>query len=40
MENMFIKHYEPVRPGRKFPRIKKSKPNEKHYTLCNYKRVM
>jgi hypothetical protein len=40
MAGKFLKNIEPVRPGRKYPRIKKQKPGEKYYTLCNYKRAL
>jgi hypothetical protein len=36
----FAKYLEPVRPGRKYPRIKKRTPNVKYYTLTNYKRAL
>lgn len=38
-ENLFEKHLEPVRPGRKYPRKKRRPPNSKFYTLTNYKRA-
>lgn len=38
LQELFCRYLEPVRPGRKYPRIKKRTPNSKHYTLTNYKR--
>jgi hypothetical protein len=40
LEILFCRYVEPVRPGRKYPRINKRKPNSKHYTLTNYKRAI
>jgi len=40
LERLFCRHLEPVRPGRKYPRLKKRRPNAKHYTLTNYKRAI
>lgn len=40
LQNLFEKNLEPVRPGRKFPRIEKRKPDCKNYTLTNYKRAI
>jgi hypothetical protein len=39
LETLFGNYLEPVRPGRKYPRRKKQKPDSKHYTLTNYKRA-
>ena len=39
-ENLFEKHLEPVRPGRKYDRKKRRPPNGKFYTLTNYKRAL
>ena len=40
LETLFCRYLEPIRPGRKYPRIQKRKPNSKHYTLTNYKRAI
>ena len=40
LQELFCSYLEPVRPGRKYPRIKKRTPNSKHYTLTNYKRAI
>lgn len=40
LEKLFSLYTEPIRPGRKFPRNKKRKPNTKHYTFTNYKRAI
>ena len=40
LEKLFGNYLVPVRPGRKYPRIKKRNPNVKYYTLTNYKRAM
>jgi hypothetical protein len=40
LQKLFCSYLEPVRPGRKYPRIKKRTPNSKHYTLTNYKRAI
>lgn len=40
LQHLFERHLEPVRPGRKYPRTKKARPNCKHYTLTNYKRAL
>jgi len=40
LETLFCRYLEPIRPGRKYPRINKRKPNSKHYTLTNYKRAI
>jgi hypothetical protein len=40
LENLFGKHLEPVRPGRKYSRARKHPPNGKFYTLTNYKRAL
>ena len=40
LENLFKKHLEPVRPGRKYQRKKRRPPNGKFYTLTNYKRAL
>jgi hypothetical protein len=40
LENLFEKHLEPVRPGRKYSRARKHPPNGKFYTLTNYKRAL
>ena len=40
LETLFCRYLEPIRPGRKYPRIKKRKPNSKHYTLTNYKKAI
>jgi hypothetical protein len=40
LEKLFGNCLEPVRPGRKYPRIFKRKPHGKHYTLTNYKRAV
>lgn len=41
LQNAFERNIEPVRPGRRFPRIKKSKRlNGKYQTLTNYKRAI
>jgi hypothetical protein len=40
LEKLFAVYLEPIRPGRKYPRIKKRKPNVKYYTLTNYKRAL
>lgn len=39
LEIFFCRYLEPIRPGRKYPRKQKRKPNSKHYTLTNYKRA-
>lgn len=40
LQELFCNYLEPIRPGRKYPRIKKRTPNSKHYTLTNYKRAI
>jgi hypothetical protein len=40
LENLFGKHLEPVRPGRKYSRARKHPPKGKFYTLTNYKRAL
>lgn len=40
LQELFCRYLEPVRPGRKYPRIKKRTPNSKYYTLTNYKRAI
>ncbi len=40
LERLFCRYLEPIRPGRKYPRKNKRKPNSKHYTLTNYKRAI
>ena len=40
LEKLFGNYLEPIRPGRKYPRIKKRNPNVKYYTLTNYKRAI
>jgi len=40
LETLFCRYLEPIRPGRKYPRLEKRKPNSKHYTLTNYKRAI
>jgi hypothetical protein len=40
LEKLFGNYLEPIRPGRKYPRIKKRKPNVKYNTLTNYKRAL
>jgi hypothetical protein len=40
LQKLFERYLEPIRPGRKYPRIKKRKPNGKFYTLTNYKRAI
>ncbi|MDR2691161.1 MAG: IS4 family transposase [Dysgonamonadaceae bacterium] len=40
LEKLFEIYLEPIRPARKYPRIKKRKPNVKYYTLTNYKRAL
>lgn len=40
LQKLFCRYLEPVRPRRKYPRIKKRRPNSKHYTLTNYKRAI
>jgi hypothetical protein len=40
LETLFCRYLEPIRPGRKYQREKKRKPNSKHYTLTNYKRAL
>ena len=40
LEKLFGNYLEPIRPGRKYPRIKKRNPNVKYYTLTNYKRAL
>jgi hypothetical protein len=40
LETLFENYLEPIRPGRKYPRIKKRNPNVKYYTLTNYKRAI
>jgi len=40
LEQLFCRYLEPIRPGRKYPRIKKRKPNSKYHTLTNYKRAI
>ena len=40
LEKLFGNYLEPIRPGRKYPRVKKRKPNVKYYTLTNYKRAI
>ena len=37
---LFEKYLEPIRPGRKYLRVKKPKPKVKHHTLNNYKRAL
>jgi len=37
---LFGNYLEPIRPSRKYPRIKKRMPNVKYYTLTNYKRAL
>ena len=40
LENLFEKHLEPVRPGRKYRRKKRRLTNSKFYTLTDYKRAL
>ena len=40
LEKLFGNYLEPIRPCRKYPRIKKRNPNVKYYTLTNYKRAL
>ena len=40
LQLLFESHLEPIRPGRKFLRTRKGRPNCKHYTLTNYKRAL
>jgi hypothetical protein len=40
LEKLFARHLEPIRPDRKYPRVKKRKPQVKYYTLTNYKRAL
>ncbi|MDR2843293.1 MAG: hypothetical protein LBV57_01440 [Candidatus Symbiothrix sp.] len=40
LEVLFERYLEPVRPDRKFTRVKKRPPNGKFYTLTNYKRAL
>jgi hypothetical protein len=40
LEKLFGNYLEPIRPGRKYQRIKKRNPNVKYYTLTNYKRAL
>jgi hypothetical protein len=40
LEVLFERYLEPIRPNRRFPRIKKRQPNGKFYTLTNYKRAI
>lgn len=41
LQNLFQQHLEPIRPNRKYPRIRKSIPgNGKYRTLTNYKRAI
>jgi len=40
LEKLFGNYLEPVRPGRKYPRFLKQRPNKKYYTLTNYKRAL
>jgi len=40
LEKLFGNYLEPIRPGRKYSRIKKRNPNVKYYTLTNYKRAL
>ncbi|KAA6302292.1 MAG: hypothetical protein EZS26_001652, partial [Candidatus Ordinivivax streblomastigis] len=40
LQKLFERYLEPVRPERKYPRIKKRNPNGKFYTLTNYKRAI
>jgi hypothetical protein len=40
LEVLFERYLEPIRPNRKFPRVKKRPPNGKIYTLTNYKRAL
>jgi hypothetical protein len=40
LEDLFGNYLEPIRPGRKYPRMKKRNPNVKYYTLTNYKRAI
>ena len=40
LEMLFCRYLEPIRPDRKYPRLKKRKPNSKNYTLTNYKRAI
>ena len=40
IQQHFERNLEPIRPGRKFKRVKKRKPDKKFYTLTNYKRAL
>lgn len=40
LERLFCQHLQIIRPGRKFSREKKRKPDSKFYTLTNYKRAI
>lgn len=40
LEKLFVKYLEPIRPGRRYKRLKKRRPNAKNYTLTNYKRAI
>lgn len=40
LQHLFERYLEPIRPGRKFPRTRRGRPNCKNYTLTNYKRAL
>jgi hypothetical protein len=40
LQKLFERYLEPVRPNRKYLRIKKRSPNGKYHTLTNYKRAL
>ena len=40
LEKLFGNYLEPIRPGRKYPQIKKRNPKVKYYTLTSYKRAL
>jgi hypothetical protein len=40
LEKLFGNYLEPIRPGRKYPRMKRRNPNVKYHTLTNYKRAI
>jgi hypothetical protein len=40
LQKLFERYLEPVRPNRKYPRIKRRMPTGKFYTITNYKRAI
>ena len=40
LQKLFERNLEPIRPGRRFPRKRNRAPNNKYYTLTNYKRAI